>query len=417
MTSPASRNPSSERSPEDEALPAGSETAPSPYLSGFFVGRIGGIDIHVDWSLLIIFVLIAFNLGAQVFPHWHPDWSVALTWGVALAAAALFFGSVLAHELSHALVGRAQGIAIPRITLFLFGGMAHMQGEPRSPKAEFWMAVVGPVTSLAIGAGATLLGGAMARDTLAHALEQPEAMLAGVAPVPTLLLWLGPINILLGLFNLVPGFPLDGGRVLRSVVWAATDDLKKATYWASNAGRAFAWFLMGIGILNLFGGGLLQGVWLLLIGWFLSNAARASYQQLVVRQALESVPVTRVMRTRLSRIEPTTTLESVVREVLLVSDQRSVPVESEGTLLGMITLADVRRVPQERWPEVPASAAMTQVDQIPTLPPDAGADQALRRLREEKGDQIPVVDHGHLLGLVAASDLIKWLSFRGVEAI
>lgn len=409
-------NPASKQS-ADEERSVDSKLPSSPYLSGFFMGRLGGIAIHVDWSLLIVFVLIAFNLGAQVFPHWHPDWSVALTWGVALAASVLFFASVLAHEMSHALIGRGQGIAIPRITLFLFGGMAHMQGEPRSPKAEFWMAIVGPVTSLAIGIGATLLGGALARDTLAQTLEHPEATLAGVAPVPTLLLWLGPINILLGLFNLVPGFPLDGGRVLRSVVWAATGDLKKATYWASNAGRVFAWFLMGIGILNLFGGALLQGLWLLLIGWFLSNAARASYQQLVVRQALENVPVTRVMRTQLRRIEPTTTLESVVRDIFLVSDQGGVPVESEGTLLGMITLSDLRRVPQDRWPDMPVSEVMTRVDQIPTLPPDARADQALSRLREEKTDQIPVVDHGHLLGLVASRDLIKWLSFRGVEAV
>jgi len=327
--------------------------------------------------------------------------------------------SVLAHGLSRAVVVRAQRIPVPRITLCLCGGLARMGGEPPSPKAEFWMTIVGRLTSLFIGIAATLLGAALAQGSLSpEAIADPEQMLSGVAPLPTLLLWLGPINVLLAVFNIIPGFPLDGGRVLRSILWAVTGDLTKATRWATGAGRAFAWLLMGIGAVNLFGGLVLQGLWLLLIGWFLNNAARMSYQQLVVRRALEDVPVTRVMRTNLARVDPDTTVETVVRDVFLVSDQESVPVESpQGELRGLISLAEVRTLPKERWPQTRVSEIMTTPANMTTLPPDAGAEQALQRLGEQQVDQIPIVDHGKVLGVVAGRDLIKWLSLRGIAAV
>ncbi len=407
MTQPSQRD-------SMESAPA--TRAHTGFLSGFRLGSIAGIEIRVDFSLLIIFALISFNLGAFVFPRWHPDWSPALDWAVALASAVLFFASVLAHELSHALVGRAQGIPVRRITLFIFGGMAHMEGSPPSPKSEFWMAIVGPVTSIVIGLVASLAGGALAQASLGgSALENPEQALAGVSPLPTLLLWLGPINVLLGIFNIIPGFPLDGGRVLRSLLWGITGDLTKATHWASGVGRGVAWLLMGIGAVNLFGGALLQGMWLLLIGWFLNNAARMGYQQLLVRQALEDVPVTRLMRTGLSRVAPETSVEVLVREIFMASDQETVPVEDGGRLVGLVSLSDVRAVPRARWPELKASDIMVLPGTMSTLPPDAAADQALQRLGETNQEQIPVVDHGKVLGVVAGRDLVKWLSFRGVE--
>jgi Zn-dependent protease len=246
--------------------------------SGFALGRLFGIEVRVDWSLSFIFALIALDLGAGVFPRWHPDWSVALCWGVALTAALLFFASVLAHELSHALVARARGIAVPRITLFLFGGVAELAEEPRTPGSEFLIAIVGPLTSLAIGAGALVATGLLAGPLLpdmSSALES-SSLLEQLGPLPTLLLWLGPVNVTLGLFNLIPGFPLDGGRVLRSALWKITGDAAKATRWAARSGQLVAVFMMVGGGMIALGGNAMQGVWLALLGWFLYRAASSS---------------------------------------------------------------------------------------------------------------------------------------------
>ncbi|HMI93041.1 MAG TPA: site-2 protease family protein, partial [Polyangiales bacterium] len=247
--------------------------------TGFALGRLFGIQVRIDWSLSFIFGLIALDLGAGVFPRWHPEWSAPLCWGVALAAAVLFFASVLAHELSHALVARARGIAVPRITLFLFGGVAELAEEPRTPGSELLIAIVGPLTSLAIGAGALLLSGWLAAPLLPdvnHATLESAEVLARLDPFTTLLLWLGPVNVTLGLFNLIPGFPLDGGRVLRAVLWAITRDAAKATRWAARSGQLVAVFMMVGGAMLALGGNTMQGVWLALLGWFLYKAASNS---------------------------------------------------------------------------------------------------------------------------------------------
>ncbi|MFA7386954.1 MAG: site-2 protease family protein, partial [Thiohalobacteraceae bacterium] len=240
--------------------------------NGFHLGRIAGIDVRVDWSLSIIFFLISFSLAVGLFPAWHPDWGPGISWLTALVAALAFFASVLAHELSHALVGRAQGIEVKRITLFIFGGMAHMENEPRAWKAELWMAIVGPITSLVLG----LLFLALTWSSLDPGTvdpENPAALFAALAPVPTVLLWLGNINIVLAVFNMVPGFPLDGGRVLRALLWGVTGDMRRATRWASQAGQMFAWILIGTGVAMMlgiqvpfFGSGVLPGLWLAFIG-------------------------------------------------------------------------------------------------------------------------------------------------------
>lgn len=392
-------------------------------FGGFKIARIFGVQIDVDWSLLIIFVLIAFNLGAGLFPRWHPDWSGALIWGTALAAAILFFASVLVHELSHALVARARDIPVNRITLFLFGGMAHLEKEPPSPKSEFLMAIVGPVTSVLIGLTGIAVGSTLAGESLRSAAELGdaaaiEAAIRTVGPAGTLLLWLGPINVLLGLFNVIPGFPLDGGRVLRSILWAVTGDLVKATRWASGTGQVLAWGLIALGIFNVFGGAFASGIWLVLIGWFLNHAARRSYQQLLVRRALENVPVARVMRTRLDRVAPELALESFVREHLMLGDQRAFPVESpDGTLVGLVCFNDLKKVPQQEWPTKSVEDVMTPAKRLSSLPPDAGADEALQSLVHRGFDQLPVLEGGHLVGIVRRADLMKWLALQGGDTV
>lgn len=382
-------------------------------MGGLRLGSAFGVAIYVDWSLLIIFGLITVNLGAGVFPSWHPEWGAGLVWGVALAAAILFFVSVLAHELSHAVVARARGIPVSRITLFIFGGMAHMEEEPQSPKDEFLMALVGPVVSIVIGVLSIVGASALAADAVELLPDAPLLAMSGVGPVATLLLWLGPINVLLGVFNLVPGFPLDGGRVARSIVWWITGDFVKATRWAAGAGRLFAWVLMGIGVLQLFSGLFVQGVWLLLIGWFLNNAAQMSYAQLLVRRALDDVPVSRLMFTRIVPIAPELSVEGLVRDHLLASDQQAYPVMADERLLGLVTMEDVRQVPQERWPITPVTDIMTQASELVTLAPEANAEEALTLLTRRDVEQLPVIDGGHVLGFVRRRDLVKWLALQG----
>jgi Zn-dependent protease len=400
----------------DRTQPASSTTSSSAVASeGLSAGTIFGVRIQIDWSLLIVFALVLFGLGSGVFRAWHPDWSPAMRWGVATAAAILFFGSVLVHELSHAVVARANGIPVRRITLFLFGGMAHMESEPPTPKSEFLIAIVGPLTSLAIGVLATIGAGALAGN-VAPAADDADALrrtVAHLGPVATLLLWLGPINIVLGLFNLIPGFPLDGGRVLRSALWWGTGDLLRATRWASFAGRLVAWGLMGVGVFRLLSPNMgIQGLWLVLIGWFLNSAARQSYQQLTTKQALQGVPVSRVMWTQPVRVDPDLTLDQFVRDHLMASEQGTFAVEAAGALLGLITLEDVRKVPEAEWPRMRVRDIMTPRDQLATLPPTASAERALEELGRRDVRQVSVLDGTHLEGIVRRRDLVRWLAFH-----
>jgi Zn-dependent protease/CBS domain-containing protein len=389
----------------------------SPLGGGLRLGTAFGVPIHVDWSLLIIFLLIAVNLALGLFPAWHPEWSAALTWGVALAAAVLFFASVLAHELSHAVVARWRGIPVSSITLFIFGGVAHMEDEPKSPKDEFLMAAVGPLVSVVIGVLATLAAYALAGDALARVdPNEPGLAMHAIGPLATLLLWLGPVNVVLGLFNLVPGFPLDGGRVARSIAWWATGDLVKATRWAAGAGRVFAWVLMGIGVVELLTGDAVQGVWLLLIGWFLNNAAQMSYAQVLVQRALDDVPVTRIMYTRVGTLTADVSVEAFVRDYLLATDQECWPVvDDDGRLLGLVTMDDVRRVSQVRWSVTLVSEIMTPADELDVLPPSANAERALRLLSRRDVEQVPVIGGGRVLGFVRRRDLVRWMSLQGPE--
>ena len=390
--------------------------------AGLRLGHIAGIEIAVDWSLLIIFWLITFTLAVGVFPEWHPGWSATLSWTTALAAAVLFFTSVLIHELSHAIVGRAHGVIIRRITLFMFGGMAQMENEPPTWRSEFAMAIVGPLTSLALGVAFLSLAAA-AGAPLDIDPEDPRAALAGLGPVVTLLLWLGPINILLALFNLVPGFPLDGGRVLRAVLWAITGNLRRATRHASRAGQGFAWLLMASGfamILGLhvpfLGAGLVNGLWLAFIGWFLNNAAVLSYRQLLVRESLADVPVARLMQTRFTRVEPRMLISTLVDQHLMPSGQRSFPVEDNGRFLGMVCLSDLRKRDRDAWDRTPVGDIMTPAAALVTVTPREDAFEVLARLAGRGLNQLPVVEDGRLVGMIMREDILKWLALQSERA-
>jgi Zn-dependent protease/CBS domain-containing protein len=333
-----------------------------------------------------------------------------------------FFVSVLIHELAHALVGRMQGIEIRRITLFVFGGMAHLEREPHAWRAELLMAIVGPITSLALGTLFFFLGGlAMGRTTLDR--NDPLATLAALNPVATVLFWLGPVNFMLALFNLVPGFPLDGGRVLRAALWGATGDLYRATRWAARVGQAFAWLFIACGfamILGLrvpfFGTGVLGGLWIALIGWLLNNAAIQSYRQLLVRRSLENVPVSRVMRSDIATVAPSTAVASLIDDYIMASDQRAFPVVEAGDLVGLVCLEDARRVPPAERRARSVREIMTPVRDLVTVAPDAASAEALNMLSRRGVNQLPVVKHGEVRGLVRREDILKWLALHEEQA-
>ena len=389
--------------------------------NGFHLATIAGIEVRVDWSLLIIFFLITFSLASALFPAWHPDWSPLLSVLMALIAALAFFASVLAHELSHAFVGRSRGIVVKRITLFIFGGMAHMENEPRRWRDELWMSIVGPITSLVLGVVFLWLAGLFIEPASLKP-EQPELTLAAMGPLPTVFAWLGNINIILGLFNLVPGFPLDGGRVLRAVLWGITGDMHRATRRASQGGQLFAWLLIAAGAammlgmhVPVFGTGLLPGLWLAFIGWFLNNAALVSYRQLLVREVLEDVPVTRLMQTRFSRIPPELTVDALVHEHLLGSEQRAFPVFDDNRFLGMICLQDIRTVAREDWTQTRADRIMTPAGNLVHAEVQEDAATVLERLARRQVNQLPVLEHGELRGFIRREDIMRWLSLYGGE--
>ena len=400
-----------------------SPAAASPHASagprsGFVIGRILGIDIEVDSSWLFIFVLVTWSLVSG-FSTVHPEWSPALRFVTALVASLLFFASVLAHELCHCVVARARGLPVHRITLFLFGGVSNLEREPASAATEFFMALVGPLSSLVIGVVFLTLG-ALWVGTGAFTRADPTAFLAGLGPVPTLFLWLGPINVLLGLFNLIPGFPLDGGRILRSILWAATKDLRKATRWAAGVGQLIGWLFVFAGLsmvfgasIPLLGAGVVNGLWLAFIGWFLHNAAGASQGRLRIDHLLEDLPVSRLMRRDVPRVAADMALSTLVYDHLLGTDERSFAVFDGAALAGSVSLEDVRRVPRERWDATTVREVMTPADRLGSVSPDEPAAEAYRTLLERGIRQVPVVEEGRLLGFLRQSEVVRWLQMQG----
>lgn len=397
------------------------ESRPNGRATGVSLGKIFGIQVMLDYSLLVIGFLVTFNLGVGLLPAWHPEWPKLLSWSVAFAAAVSFIASVLAHELSHAIVGRKVGVPISAITLFLFGGMAHMEAEPKRPRAEFLTAIVGPLTSLAIGITATLLAIAVGPGEIPSPASMDVGVLQQFGPVATLLLWLGPINILLGLFNLVPGFPLDGGRVLRSVLWWATGSFERATRLASLAGQAVAWALIGSGVammlgyrIPFFGVGFVPGLWSVILGWFLNTAAKRSYEQVVVSSALDRVAIRRLMLSQFEAVAPETHLDDLVYQRLLHSDQRSFPVLSrDGQFLGLVSLTEARRVAEGDWASTNVANVMTPRDELSVLEPDEQASAAMRLFSDARVEQIPILEGGvRLVGLLRRQDLVKWFGVK-----
>ena len=386
--------------------------------SGLRLGRIFGINIYIDWSWIFIFLLVTWNLAAGVFPQLHPNWGATLNWGTAIVASLLFFASVLAHELAHSLVAKARGLPVRNITLFLFGGVSNIQREPASAGTEFVMSIVGPLTSIVLGVIFLLLSGATAAGSDVITGNSIGA-LARLDPPSTLLLWLGPINILLGVFNLIPGFPLDGGRVLRSVLWALTKNLRLATRWASWVGQAVAWLFIFAGIsmifgisIPFFGTGFIGGLWLAFIGWFLNNAAAQSYQQVVVEDLLGGVTVAQLMHANTPTLAPSIPVSTLVHDHIMGTDERAFPVIDNDRLVGLVCIEDVRKVPREKWDTTTVGEIMTPANQLAVATPREDATDALNDLARRDVNQLPVMEGGRLVGMLRRRDIMRWLQLH-----
>ncbi|MCF7984207.1 MAG: site-2 protease family protein [Thiohalocapsa sp.] len=408
---------------QDRAISDSSSAAENggPFARGVRLGRIAGVLVRLDWSLLIIFFLIATTLAAGLLPSWHPEWSTATLIATAAAAAVLFLASVLAHELAHAVMGRRLGVPIEQITLFVFGGMAHMSAEPPTWRSELAIALAGPLVSLAIGFSCLFLAG-LVSGPMEVDPDNPIEVVRQLGPVATVLFWLGPVNIILGIFNMVPGFPLDGGRVLRAILWGLTSDFARATRIAAAAGQFFAWLLIASGFLMIlgvqvpvFGSGALAGLWIALIGWFLNNAATMGWRRVQVQQTLGDVPVSDVMHRDFGTVEASESVQALIDDHFMGSSQRAFPVIDAGRLAGLVCLADVRQVHRNRRTQTRVGEIMTPVDELRLLAPDDAASDALSGLAERGVNQFPVVESGRLLGLITREDILRWIALRRDE--
>jgi len=357
----------------------------------------------------VIAVLITASLADGALPIWHPDWSTSMRWSVGLLAALVFFGSVLAHELAHSLVGRRQGMNVTSITLFVFGGVANLADEPASARSELVMTIVGPLTSLAIGIAS--LTAAHSLGASASGIDYTHAM-RSVGVAGTILAWVGSINILLAVFNMVPAYPLDGGRVLHSAIWRATGNSLRATQIASSAGRAFATLLMFTGIamilgwrIPFFGTGLIGGLWLLMIGLFLERAAADTYQQQRSFDVLSHIGVSRVMRRDPPAVIDAMPLDEFLYGHHVTQQAPSLVADSTGRVYGMAGLQALQSVPRDRWPTTTVASITRPFDASTTVSSRDSLHVAAKRIAASGQQALAVIDNGDLVGEVLAEDL------------
>jgi len=364
---------------------------------GISIGRAFGIPLRLHYSWFIIFVLIVWSLTAGYFAATYPHWGLVISIAAGIVTSLLFFGSVLAHELMHSLVAQAAGIPIHSITLFIFGGVSQMAEEPKQPQVELRMALAGPAASL-------LLGGIFL--TIWYWLVDIPEFIKAIS------FWLGWINIFLAGFNLIPGFPLDGGRVLRSLLWWQSRNLRKSTQIAANVGRGIGYLLILIGIALIFFGAWINGLWLAFIGWFLENAAASSYRQLALQDILKGHKASELMTQDCPIVQPEFTIQHLVNEQILTSGRRCFPVAQHNSVIGLITIHDIKAVPREQWLTKTVAETMTPVTKLKSVSPDEDLTTVLRILTDNNINQIPVVKDGDIIGMVARDNLLSFISIR-----
>ncbi len=365
-------------------------------MGGIRIVRLAGIDVLVHWSWLFIFVLLTWSLSEGLFLEQHPGWSWWAGWAAGAITSLLMFGSVLLHELSHSVMARRQGIDVRSITLFIFGGVSALTQEPQEPRQELIIALVGPLTSFGLavlfGVAGLVLSGTGAADAV---------------------LYLALINAVLGVFNLLPGFPLDGGRVLRSAIWARGRTRLSATRIAAQGGVAVAFALMALGVVVAILGLFLTGIWFIVIGWFLRSQADASYGQAVASDVLQGTRVKDVLRRDYHPVPPEISLATLLSDYVLTFHDRCYPVLANGQLRGLVSLTDLRKLPRNQWEARSVAEIMTPSERLRTVSPEDDLAKAADLMVSGDVHQLPVIEASRFLGFVTRADILQVIQIRG----
>ncbi len=362
--------------------------------------KLLGFQVRIDMSWIILALLIAWSLSSGLFPLYYKDLSTSTYWIMGIIGTVGLFLSIVFHEFCHSVVARKYGVPMKGITLFIFGGMAEMSEEPTSAKAEFMMAVAGPMSSVLAGLAF-------------YALLALGKQAGWISPVNGVLAYLAWINMILAAFNLLPAFPLDGGRVLRSILWGVKKNLRWASRISSRVGSLFGFVMIFFGFLNFFRGNFIGGLWWFLIGMFLHSAAKMSYQQLLTRKALEGETVRRFMKEDPVTIPSSATVDQLVEDYIYRYHFKMFPVvESSGKLLGCVTTKDVKALPKEEWKKKSVGEIAASCTEANTIRSGEDAVKALSRMSQNNMSRLMVVDDGHLAGVITLKDMLKFLSLK-----
>jgi Zn-dependent protease len=357
------------------------------------LGRILGIPIGLDYSWFLIFVLLTWTMAVGYYPAEFKNWPIAQYWIVGAMTAIMLFVSVLLHELGHSVVAIRYKVPVRSITLFIFGGLSQIGTEPPTAGAGFWISIAGPAVSFALAALFGLL----------------QSIVSNIEPLLALLKYLAYINVALGLFNLVPGFPLDGGGVFRAIVWGVTHDMRRATLIAANVGRGIAFLFILFGVWQMFSGNFINGMWIAFIGWFLESAAVAQVKQQTLQGVLSGHKVSEAMRRDFTAVAPDTTLEHLVNDHILGAGRRSLVVKRGDRAVGLLTLHHIKEIPRSDWPSMTAAQAMVSAEQMKRVRPDTELWAALEEMDRDGVNQLPVMVDGQIQGMLSREDVISYL--------
>ena len=361
------------------------------------IARVRGIDVGLHFSWFIVVVLFTVIFAESQYPSTYPDWSETAYWGIAIASVLLLFLSVLLHEFGHALVAQSRGVEVKSITLFIFGGVAGLAKESDDAADEFWIAIAGPIVSVVL-AGMFGISWLLFRNVS----EQAAALLG----------YLAFVNLVLVIFNMIPGFPLDGGRVLRAAVWRGTGDMRRATRIASAIGIAIGMLFVAGGLILIVTGFVVNGIWGVVVGWFLQNAAQQSREAVEQQHALRDVFTSDLMNVHPVTISKDLDLETMAEDFVLARNARGLPVVEDGRLLGIATVTDLRKIPRGEWPNTTVEQIMTPRAELLDLAPGVPVAEALRRMSDGDFHQMPVIENDRFVGLLTRFELVRYFRIR-----
>lgn len=367
--------------------------------NSFKLTTLFNIPIGINYTWFVIVGLVIFTLANSYFPLTNPELGPMAWWFMAIVSACLLFASLLAHELAHSLVAIRNKLPIHGITLFIFGGVAHMSHEPQSPKVELKMAAAGPLMSFSL-------------SLIFYLLTQLLSSLHSLNVITAITTYLFIINFMVGTFNLIPGFPLDGGRILRAILWHFFRDIRQATSIASAIGKGFAFFLMAAGFLNLISGSIISGIWLIFIGLFLEEAADISYKQVVMRKILNGITIEKCMTRNVVCVSPHITLDKLVDQYFLKMRHGSFPVTEDDMILGIVTLYDIKNVAKENWAIATAKDIMLPIGEEFVISQRMDVINALAKMANNKIHRLMVIDAGKLIGFISQRDIVKLFEFK-----